>query len=150
MAPVTRVTTPSSPRLIYVVKQLELAVRARLDTICRDNGVTTTQYTALSVLFVKPGMSSAQLAVRSFMKPQSAHQTVRELEAKGFIVRVPDQDNRRILRINLTAKGRQLLKSCNRAVDQLEAQMFSDFPAADSLELQRLLSRCLRNLSPTS
>jgi DNA-binding MarR family transcriptional regulator len=148
--PVTQVTTVSSPRLIYVVKQLELAVRARLDTICRENGVTTTQYTALSVLFVKPGMSSAQLAVRSFMKPQSAHQTVRELEAKGYIHRVPDESNRRILRIHLTTKGRVLLQSCNRAVDQLEQQMFNDFQVSESLELQQLLSRCLRNLSPSS
>ncbi len=145
---ITRVTSPSPPRPIYVLKQLELAVRARLDAICRENGVTTTQYTALSVLFVKPGMSSAQLALRSFIKPQSAHQTVRELETKGYIGRATDVSNRRILRINLTAKGEALLRSCNRAVDELERQMFQDFHVSESVELQRLLSRCLKNLSP--
>lgn len=132
------------------MKQLELTVRARLDTICRNNGVTTTQYTALSVLFVRPGMSSAQLAVRSFMKPQSAHQTVTELESKGYIDRQPDESNRRILRINLTAKGRVLLESCNRAVDELEKQMFLGMRDTESVELQRLLMHCLRNLAPPS
>ena len=143
-------TTPRTPRVIYVVKQLELAVRAHLDTICRENGVTTTQYTALSVLAVRPKMSSAQLAVRSFMKPQSAHQTVTALESMGYIDRQPDEFNRRILRINLTSKGRGLLESCNRAVDQLEMQMFQDLHGTETLELQRLLMHCLRNLAPPS
>ncbi len=133
-----------------MVKQLEQAVRARLDEICRDNGITTTQYTALSVLFVKPGMSSAQLAVRSFMKPQSAHQTVRELESKGYIRRVPDEMHRRTLRINLTSKGRGHLDACNRAVDRLETEMLQGVLPSESSELQRLMGRCLRNLSPPS
>jgi|SRR5665213_693164 len=136
-----------SPRAIYVVKQLELAVRARLDTICRDNGVTTTQYTALSVLRIRPGMSSAQLAVRSFITPQSAHQIVTELETRGYIERKPDSFNRRILRINLTDEGLVLLRSCDGAVDQLESQMFEGFHGREPLELQRSLNRCIRNLS---
>ena len=142
------VATVPSPRAIYVVKQLELAVRARLDTICREHGITTTQYTALSVLRVRPGMSSAQLAVRSFIKPQSAHQTVTELENMGYIKRKPDELNRRILRINLTTAGRDLLTSCNGVVDQLEDQMFDGFSVGESMTLQHQLNRCIRNLSP--
>jgi DNA-binding MarR family transcriptional regulator len=141
-------TTDLSPRAIYVVKQLELAVRSRLDMICRKNGVTTTQYTALSVLRVRPGMSSAQLAVRSFVKPQSAHQTVTELETMGYIKREPDEFNRVILRITLTVEGRVLLESCDGAVDQLEEQMFEGFHGTEPLKLQHLLNRCIRNLSP--
>lgn len=137
-----------SPRVIYVVKQLELAVRARLDLICRQYGVTTTQYTALSVLRVRPGMSSAQLAVRSFIRPQSSHQTVAQLESLGYIERKTDELNRRILRINLTVEGRALLESCDSAVDQLEEQMFEGFHGTEQLRLQNLLNRCISNLSP--
>jgi len=82
------------------------------------------------------------------MKPQSAHQTVTALESMGYIDRQPDEFNRRILRINLTAKGRGLLESCNRAVDQLEMQMFQDLHGTETLELQQLLIHCLRNLAP--
>jgi len=144
----TIMVTVPSPRAIYVVKQLELAVRVRLDVICREHGITTTQYTALSVLHVRPGMSSAQLAVRSFITPQSAHQTVTELEEMSLIDRTPDELNRRILRINLTGEGRGLLESCDGAVDHLEARMFDGFDDAEPWALQQLLSRCIRNLSP--
>lgn len=136
-----------SPRVVYVVKQLELAVRAHLDQICRECGITTTQYTALSVLRVRPGMSSAQLAVRSFITPQSAHQTVAELERLGYIERQPDELNRRILRNNLTPKGFALLESCDSAVDLLETQMFEGFRSTEQAQLQGLLNRCIRNLS---
>jgi DNA-binding MarR family transcriptional regulator len=136
-----------SPRVVYIVKQLELAVRARLDQICREYGVTIAQYTALSVVRVRPGISSAQLAVRSFITPQSAHQTVSELERTGLITRIPDELNRRILRNHLTAKGLLLLESCDGAVDELEHQMFEGLHDDEQSQLQALLGRCIRNLS---
>ena len=141
-------TDVQSPRLIYLVKQLELAVRARLDLISREYGVTTTQYTALSVLRVRPGMSSAQLAIRSFIKPQSSHQTVAQLEALGYIERRSDELNQRILRITLTDEGRALLESCDGAVNQLEEEMFEGFEKPERLKLQTLLNRCMSNLTP--
>lgn len=137
----------ASPRVVYVVKRLELAIRARLDEICKERGVTTAQYTALSVLGVRPGMSSAQLAVRSFITPQSTHQTIAELEKLGYVERTTDESNRRILRNHLTAKGHLLLESCDGAVDQLEAQMFEGLRVPDQSELKDLLNRCIRNLS---
>lgn len=92
-------------------------------------------------------MSSAQLAIRSFITPQSAHQTVTELERSGYIEREPHESNRRILRNHLTDRGRLLLESCDGAVDQLEAQMFEGFRTQEQSELQLLLNRCIRNLA---
>lgn len=141
-------TDALSPRALYVVKQLELVVRSRLDVICRGFGVTTTQYTALSVLRARPGMSSAQLAVRSFIRPQSAHQTVADLESAGYIARTPDPSNRRILRIHLTDAGAAVLASCDDAVDSLERKMFEGLDASDRSTLRELLARCIDNLTP--
>ncbi len=143
-------TTTVSPRVVYVVKRLELAVRSRLDQICRECGITIAQYTALSVLRVRPGMSSAQLAVRSFITPQSAHQTIVELQKLGYIERTPDPANKRILRNHLTEQGLVLLQSCDGAVDRLEETMFSGFEATERSQLQELLNHCIRNLTAGS
>ena len=43
------------PRATYLVKHLELAVRAHLDQAIGELGLTTPQYAALSVLVSKPG-----------------------------------------------------------------------------------------------
>lgn len=137
----------SAPRATYTVKRLESAIRRRLDVICRESGISTAQYTALSVLRSRPGMSSAQLAERSFIKPQSANQTVAELERLGCIERKADDLNQRILRMSLTDRGRAYLRACDRKVDHLEETMFAGMNEADIVKLQEIMSRCIRNLS---
>lgn len=134
-------------RFTYDVKRLESAVRRRLDAICRDVGVSTAQYTALSVLRSRPGMSSAQLAERSFIRPQSANQTVAELERLGFIERAADELNHRVLRTSLTDQGRSILDACDRAVDALEEVMFDGVSDGEAAELRKIMNRCIRNLS---
>ena len=102
-----------APRVTYTAKRLESAVRRRLDVLCRANGVSTAQYTALSVLRSRPGMSSAQLANRSFITPQSANQTIAKLEGLGCIERTTDESNHRVLRTSLTDRGRAYLEACD-------------------------------------
>ena len=133
-------------RISYTVKRLEVAVRARLDAICRESGVTTMQYVALSVLHVHPGMSSAQLAARSFVSAQSANQMVALLEKAGFINRSPSDQNRRVLRITLTEVGLAALRSCDAAVDELEKVMLSGLEPVEVRSLQAAMNRCVKNL----
>src|ERR1700761_9696036 len=101
------------PRTTYLVKQLELAIRAGMDTITGEFGVTALQYTALSVLARHPGLSSAQMARRSFVSPQAGNEMVSILERKGLVVRTPDPRNRHIRRINLTSDRKSLMAKCN-------------------------------------
>ena len=45
----------TTPSLLYAVKRLELVIRAHLDDVLRGSGVTTPQYTALTVLAHRDG-----------------------------------------------------------------------------------------------
>jgi DNA-binding MarR family transcriptional regulator len=62
---VTRTEGP--PSLLYAVKQVELAVRARLDEGLRGSGITVPQWTALTVLARREGQTSAELARNAFV-----------------------------------------------------------------------------------
>src|ERR1700743_2921644 len=90
-------TESASPLLIYMVKQVELVVRARLDEIVRPAGLTTAQYTALSVLERHTDMSSAQLARSSFVTAQSMADLITALEDRKLIERHRDRTDRRRL-----------------------------------------------------
>ncbi|MDX3586209.1 MarR family winged helix-turn-helix transcriptional regulator [Streptomyces europaeiscabiei] len=90
------------PLTIYLVKQLELAIRSFMDDELRPYGLTAFQYTALTVLQHRGGLSSAQLARRSFVRPQTMHEMVRALEERGLIERARPPDNRRIMEARLT------------------------------------------------
>src|ERR1700710_1436870 len=111
------------PRLTYLVKRFEMDERARLEELLRPLGVTLHQYTALSILERREGLSSAQLARRHFVTPQAMNQMVASMERDGLIERRPDAANRRILRAWLTERGLHVLRSCHRLVDALEDRM---------------------------
>jgi DNA-binding MarR family transcriptional regulator len=136
----------SSPRVSYVVARLDRAVRRAIDERVRRHGLTTTQYTALSVLATRAGLSNAQLARRSYITPQSMSQLIGALERGGLIERTPDPAHRRILRAQLTRKGRRVLAACDEAVDEMERNMLRDIPVQDRDVLHQQLIACVRGL----
>jgi DNA-binding MarR family transcriptional regulator len=130
-----------------VVKQVELAVKARLDELVKPVGITTMQYAALTVLRRRDGLSSAQLARNSFVTPQSMADTVTALERHGLIVRRRDPDNRRVLLLSLTDAGRSLLAGLDAEVEALEDRMADRLTQRQRRDLEDYLERCHAALS---
>ena len=124
-----------------------MAERARMEEVLRPYGVSLHQYTALSILERRDGLSSAQLARRHFVTPQAMNQLVALLEREGLVERQPEPGNRRILRASLTDRGRQVLESCHSAVDDLEALMLSALSAEQARDFRRSLEVSLTALT---
>jgi len=150
LAPVSaaRTVAPQEPRLSYLIKQVELAIRADMDARARAQGLTALQYTALTVLARQPGMSGAQLSRRSFVSPQAGSEMVAHLERKGLITRAPDPDNRRVLRISLTEEGLQTVHECDAWMDEIESRLLAGLSPTRISALRATLSACERNLHP--
>jgi DNA-binding MarR family transcriptional regulator len=137
----------ASPRLTYLIKRVELGIRAQMEEALRPRDVTVAQYTALSILETRGGLSSAQLARRHFVTPQAMNQLVAALEADGLIAREPDRDNRRILRAHITDRGREVVQACNQAVGDLERRMLADLSPEQVHVFRWTLQRCLAALA---
>lgn len=135
------------PLLLYLVKQVELAARARLDDIVRPAGLTALQYTALTVLERHDDMTSARLARNSFVTAQSMADMIAILESRGFIERRRDVSDRRRLLVGLTPAGRALLDTYRDAVAELESSMVAGLSPAEVSELRRGLHVCHANLA---
>ena len=129
------------PSLLYAVKQVELIERAHLDDLLRESGVTALQYTALTVLARRDGLTSAELARNSFVTPQAMADLVTALERNGFIVRRRNPENRRQLLISLTAAGQALLARFDAPVTGLEMRMLEGFDEADRERFRDYLNR---------
>lgn len=129
------------PSVLYAVKQVELIVRAHLDDLLRDSGVTALQYTALTVLARRDGLTSAELARNSFVTPQAMADLVNSLERGGFIVRRRNPDNRRQLLISLTADGDALLARFDAPVAGIETRMLDGFDEAERERFRDYLNR---------
>jgi DNA-binding MarR family transcriptional regulator len=135
----------AEPMLMYLVKQVELAVRSRLDDLLRP-GLTALQYTALTVLERHPDLSSAQLARNSFVTSQSMADMITALEARGLIERHRDPADRRRLVVALTVAGRDLLDRYRDRVQALEAEMLTGLTRTEISALRRGLRACHANL----
>ena len=133
--------------MLYLVKQLELAVRSRLDEVLRPVSITPLQYTALTVLERRADLSTAELARNAFVTDQSAADMVGVLESRGLILRHADPDDRRRRVVRLTTAGRKLLDRVRADVVAVEQRMLSPLTAGEAGDLRRYVAACRAALS---
>jgi DNA-binding MarR family transcriptional regulator len=130
------------PRVTYLIKEVERAVRLAIDAIVEPAGLTTLQYTALSVLSVHPGMSSAQLGRRSFVSAQAANEMVGALQRLGMITRHAAPEGGRALWIQLTPAGRRALTRCQAQVDAFESRLLAGVTPRQAEQFRQMLLVC--------
>jgi DNA-binding MarR family transcriptional regulator len=111
------------PLLSYTVGRLGRAIRQRLREILAPHGLSVPQFTTLSVIKRRPGLSNAQLARRALILPQSMIQVISELEARGLVSRTPAAAHNRVLETQLTEAGRALVDAAERDTRAFEAEL---------------------------
>ena len=124
------------------MKRLETEIRFRLEEALQDLALTPGQYTTMSVVHSGP-QSSASLARRVGVTPQSMSEVIATLERNGLVVKSPREDNRRIADIALTGPGKALLGEAERRVDALEHRLMHNLPDDGERDLRRLLELML-------
>ncbi|MFD7008053.1 MarR family winged helix-turn-helix transcriptional regulator [Rhodococcus jostii] len=138
-----------SPTLLYAIKQVELAIRSHMDALLRPMGVTAMQYTALTVLRRRGGLSSAELARNSFVTAQTMGEMLAALERRGLVTRQVDPDNRRRMFTHLTDHAHRLLAEYDAEICALEEQMVRDLSVRQRDAFRGYLSRCRTALGET-
>ncbi|WP_156760061.1 MarR family winged helix-turn-helix transcriptional regulator [Microbacterium karelineae] len=125
----------------YVIKQIELALRPMIESACASAGMTTAQFTALTVLERRPGITSSELARRSFVRAQTMAQTMDPLLEAGLVRRERDPAHARRLLLSLTDEGRAAIARAQPPVDALEELIRSSFSEKESAEFADYLRR---------
>jgi DNA-binding MarR family transcriptional regulator len=134
------------PRATYLVGRLDRLLRRRLGDALAPHGLTLAEYTALSVLRSRPGLSNAQLARRTLITPQSMNEVLAHLVGLGLVSRRPDPDHARVLRTELTAAGKRTLAAANRTVAAIEREMLSGLTEAQATKFAAALASCIEQL----
>jgi DNA-binding MarR family transcriptional regulator len=133
--------------LLYLIKQVELAVKQALDDVVVTADLTTLQYTALTVLERHPGITSAELARNSFVRAQTMAEMVTYLLGRGLLTRERDESNRKQYLLALSAEGQQVLDGLYDAVADVETKMLGGFDVGQTEILRTYLMRCRHALS---
>jgi DNA-binding MarR family transcriptional regulator len=135
-----------SPTLLYLVGRIDRVVRRHIHDAVKGYGLSVNQYTTLSVLDRRSGLSNAQLARRALVSPQSMNEVLLTLERRGLVRRRAHPDHGRILQTRLTPKGRRLLAACDTGVREVEARMIGDLSPGDQAALRNGLLSGVRAL----
>ena len=124
-------------RTIYLLKRLEMEVTTQMTKILSGYDVTPAQFTILNFVDDHPDdLSSAQLSRRFLMTPQAMNEVIAALQRKEMLDKYTDAHHRRILRINLTEKGKAALLASVAAIDDFEKAFFEEL-STDELALFR-------------
>jgi DNA-binding MarR family transcriptional regulator len=112
-------------RLSYVIGRLDRAIRRKMLERLNTYHISLPQYIVMSVLRNRPGLSTAQLARRSFVTPQAMNEVIARLEEEELVKRQVDRDHRRVLRATITPRGRRLLERIDAEIAELEEEMLA-------------------------
>jgi DNA-binding MarR family transcriptional regulator len=135
-----------TPRISYVVGRLDRALRREIAALVAPHGLTVPQYTALSILRDRAGLSNAQLARRSYVTPQSMNEVIAALERDELVARSPAANHGRVLEMTLTDAGRDVLARCDAAVNEMENRMLADLDDEERAQLLTALKHCVHQL----
>ena len=126
--------------LIYLFARIFYAVRMRTEEALKPYSLTPMQFTILATLGRWPGLSSAELSRRFNVTPQTMGEMVANLERRSLVERGQDQSNRRALRLSLTQVGRDLVKTCDAEMNEVESEMVKGLTPAQRADLRTSLS----------
>lgn len=132
--------------LIYVIKQLDLALRPRFTDLCATVGLTAAQYTALSVLYRRSGISSSELARRSLVRAQTMAGTIDPLIDAGYVRRDADPDHGRRLLLSITPRGAEVVEALTPSIHALEDLLAADLTDQERAQFADYLRRARTSL----
>ncbi|WP_372509188.1 MarR family winged helix-turn-helix transcriptional regulator [Actinomadura madurae] len=123
--------------------QLQHLVRVELRDALTDLDLTPVQSTVLHLIAATPGISSAELARRTHVTPQTMHKIVAELGRRDLLELSPRPGHGRILGAALTEAGRTLLGKADVVARGIEDRMVAGLDDHQRGQLADLLQRCV-------
>jgi DNA-binding MarR family transcriptional regulator len=124
----------------YLLARAAKLIQMRWDGFLRQQGINAGQFGALAFLARSPGLSGAELARRSMVTPQSMSDSLRRLTESGLVAATSSAPGCSS-RLEVTPKGRQLLRRLAPAVRELEATAFEQLTDKERVLLAKLLGK---------
>ena len=132
--------------LITQIKQVQGRI---FDSLLQKAGIEEfngAQGRILYVLWQEDGLPVVELAKRTGLAKTTLTSMLERMDEKGFLERMPDNKDRRVLRIFLTAKAQILNDKYNRVSDEMSRIFYKDFAEEEIVVFEKSLEKILGNL----
>ena len=132
-------------RIGAMLHRIDLLLRYHLGKYDRDL-IPPAQMRMLEFISKNEGCTQAEVAVQMQVSPASVAQSIKRMEASGFIERDACKGNLRANSLRVTEEGLAAAANCRRVFDGLEERMYSGFTEEEKTALNELVFRLIVNL----
>jgi len=130
----------------YLVRDANRAFQRLLERRISPHGVTRGQWYFLRVLWEEDGLSQRELSVRVGMMEPTTVIALRSMEKSGLIRRVRGADDRRKVRVFLTAKAKRLRGELLALARTITDEAEEGIAPRDLAGFRRIIARMTENL----
>lgn len=118
-----------------------LSSRIAQVTVCDEFGISTLDWRAMAVLDFLGFAPLQVLASRAGVQKSQMSRTVTALERSGYMLRKDNPSDKRSVYLELTPKGKDLVREVLARSRDRNRQMLQDLDEAERKELMRLLGK---------
>lgn len=136
-----------SQRMIMLLPQLIRGITRHEHNHLSRGKITLPQLWALEFLAQHGGSPMHALAGALNISRPAATGLISRLIAQGLAARLHDTQDRRIVRVSVTPKGRRILQNIWDQKRRAIAQVFGKLPPKDRAQYLSILDRVVRTLS---
>jgi MarR family transcriptional regulator, transcriptional regulator for hemolysin len=130
--------------LVYEVSRL---MRRDFDARVQSLGLTQVQWRAIAHIAFQEGCHQSVLADLLEIKPITLTRLIDRLEEAGWVVRQPDQDDRRAIQLHLSEKARPLLRTMQEKSRETRARALTGINDDQFAALFEALKKMKENLT---
>lgn len=131
------------------LKRIHVAMDNRFNSVISRYDLTTAQADMLILLFHNKGtpMCQKDIEERLGLKNPTVTGTLKRLEAKGFIKRVPLESDHRFNQITPTPRAWELDSELLKTIRTNDERMLNGFSDEERAQLDDYLNRIIENLT---
>ncbi len=125
----------------FLVVRTARSMKRALDSQLARIGVTASQHVIISTLAHEDGLSLSEVGKRAYLDRPAITGLADRLEKDGLVERRRSTNDRRVIKLHLTRKGRNLLTEMNLIATTVDQELVSDLSKQELRELRRLITR---------
>jgi DNA-binding MarR family transcriptional regulator len=129
----------------YLISKVRLELYSHVDRELAPYDMTAAQFSIMAHLAYEIADSASALCSGMSYDPGAMTRMVDRLEAKGFVRRVREKEDRRKVRLELTREGSAAFPEMMARVVEVLNRLLKGFSKGEASQLQDFLKRMLAN-----
>ena len=133
-------------QLIVAFSDIMKLIHLRSYHKLEDKNVYPGQPRLLSLIKAHEGITQKELSDKNCVKPATITGMLNKLEANHFVYRLPDEADKRIMRVYLTPEGRKFAEHSDLFMKQMVEQLFQGFTEEELHTMLQLMEKARNNI----